>query len=128
MNPLSDRMLVNAAKRMLLGASIFLIASTPALAEDSKSALSYFNSCAMLYNAGKTDEAIAACNEAIALDPSKADAYFVKASALFGNGKIGGDGKYEVPPGTVEALSKYLELAPNGGHAADVRAMLDSLK
>jgi len=28
----------------------------------------------------------------------------------------------------VEALNKYLELAPDGGHASDVHAMLDALK
>jgi tetratricopeptide (TPR) repeat protein len=82
----------------------------------------------MSYNAGKMEEAIAACDKAIVLDPSKADAYFIKGSALFGNGKIDKDGKYEVPPGAVEALGKYLALAPDGAHAPDVHAMLDSLK
>ncbi len=74
------------------------------------------------------EEAIAACDKAIALDPNKADAYFIKGSALFGNGKVDKSGRYEVPPGTVEVLDKYLELAPDGGHAQDVHAMLDSLK
>jgi hypothetical protein len=31
------------------------------------------------------------------------------------------------PPGTTQALHKYLELAPNGAHAVDVKAMLDFL-
>jgi tetratricopeptide (TPR) repeat protein len=91
-------------------------------------AVTYFNSCATFYNLGKMDEAIAACDKAIALDPNKADAYFIKGSALFGNGTIDGSGKYQVPPGAVEALNKYLALAPNGPHAPDVHAMLDSLK
>jgi tetratricopeptide (TPR) repeat protein len=117
-----------AARPLLLGASVLLAANTPALAQASNPAVAAFNSCALLYNAGKVDEAIAACNQAIALDPGKADAYFIKGSALFGNGKVGSDGKYEVPPGAVEALNKYLELAPDGGHAPDVHAMLDSLK
>jgi tetratricopeptide (TPR) repeat protein len=113
---------------LLLAASILVATAAPALAQATNPAVSAFNSCAMLYNAGKTDEAIAACDQAIALDPGKADAYFIKASALFGNAKIGSDGKYAVPPGTVEALNKYLELAPDGGHAPDVHAMLDALK
>jgi hypothetical protein len=29
------------------------------------------------------------------------------------------------PPGTVEALKKYLELAPNGAHAEDAKQMID---
>jgi tetratricopeptide (TPR) repeat protein len=100
----------------------------PALAQATSPAVSYFNNCAMSYNAGKMDEAVAACDKAIALDPRKADAYFIKASALYGNGKVGSGGKFEVPPGTVEALDKYLELAPDGPHAQDVHAMLDGLK
>jgi hypothetical protein len=49
-------------------------------------------------------------------------------SALeFGDAPIE-DGKPAVPPGTIEAFNKYLELAPNGGHASDVHAMLDMLK
>lgn len=118
----------SATRRLLLAASILWAANATAFAQTDNPAVSYFNSCAMLYNAGKTDEAIAACDKAIALDPGKADAYFIKASALFGNAKIGSDGKYEVPPGTIEALNKYLELAPNGAHAPDVHAMLDALK
>ena len=113
---------------LLLGAALFLAANAPAVAQATNPVVSAFNACALSYNAGKMEEAIVACDKAIALDPGKADAYFVKGSALFGNGKVGSDGKYEVPPGTVEALDKYLELAPNGGHAQDVHAMLDALK
>ncbi|HEY1629813.1 MAG TPA: hypothetical protein VGF56_00760 [Rhizomicrobium sp.] len=115
----------------LLLSGILLVASLPALADTSpaaNSATSYFDACATLYNAGRIEEAIAACDRTIALDPNKADAYFVKGSALFGNGKVGQNGAFVVPPGTVEVLNKYLELAPDGGHAADVHAMLDSLK
>jgi len=32
-----------------------------------------------------------------------------------------------VPPGTIEALKKYLELAPEGGYVADVKAMVETL-
>lgn len=87
----------------------------------------YFNLCATQYNAGKMDEAAAACAKAIAADPTKADAYFIRGSALYGNGKIDAQNKYVVPPGTVEALKKYLELAPQGGHVEDVKAMLEAL-
>jgi hypothetical protein len=117
-----------AARHLLLAASILLATAMPVFAQASSPAISAFNSCAMLYNAGKTDEAMAACDQAIALDPGKADAYFIKASVLFGNAKVGSDGKYAVPPGTVEVLNRYLELAPDGGHAPDVHAMLDALK
>jgi tetratricopeptide (TPR) repeat protein len=87
----------------------------------------YFNICATQYNIGNMEGAAVACDKAIAADPNKADAYFIKGSALYGNGKLDKDNKYVVPPGTTEALNKYLELAPDGGHAVDVRAMLQAL-
>jgi tetratricopeptide (TPR) repeat protein len=94
---------------------------------DPNPAVAYFNLCATQYNIGAMEGAVAACDKAIAADPKKADAYFIKGSAMFGNGKLDANNKYVVPPGTVEALKKYLELAPNGGHVEDVKAMLDSL-
>ena len=100
---------------------------TRAAAMDPNPAIAYFNLCAMQFNVGNFDGALAACDKAIAADPNKADAYFIKGSALYGNGKLDDANKYVVPPGTVEALNKYLELAPDGAHAADVKAMLDAL-
>ena len=95
---------------------------------DPNPGLAYFNLCATQYNIGNMDKAISACGKSITADPTRADAYFIKGSALFGNGRIDASGKYIPPPGTIEALKKYLELAPNGGHAADVKAMLDYSK
>jgi tetratricopeptide (TPR) repeat protein len=90
-------------------------------------ALPYFNLCATAYNLGDTDRAITACHKAIEADHRKADAYFVLGSCLFGNGKFDKDNHYIAPPGTLEALNKYLELAPDGAHAADVKQMLAML-
>ncbi len=102
-------------------------AYTKAASMDPNPGVAYFNLCATQFNAGNMDDAIAACEKAIAADPTKADAYFIKGSAMYGNGKIDAANKYVVPPGTIEALNKYLELAPNGSHAADVIAMLEAL-
>jgi len=90
-------------------------------------ATAYFNLCAVHYNTGDTAGGLPACDKAIQFNPSKADAYFIKGSLLFGEAQIV-NGKYSVPPGTVEALNKYLALAPNGAHAGDVKQMLDALK
>jgi tetratricopeptide (TPR) repeat protein len=87
-------------------------------------ALAYFNLCATAYNLGDTERAISACRKSIEADPRKADAYFVLGSCLFANGKFDKDNHYIVPPGTLEVLNKYLELAPDGAHAADVKQML----
>ena len=92
-------------------------------------AVSYFNLCATMYNMGQTAaKTVAVCDKAIAADPKKADAYFVKGSSLYGDGQLDKNNKYTVPPGTVEALKQYLFLAPDGPHAQDVKSMLDGLK
>ena len=89
-------------------------------------AVAYFNLCATMYNMGQpAAKTAAACDKAIAADPKKADAYFVKGSALFGEGAVDKSNKFVVPPGAVEALKQYLALAPDGPHVQDVKAMLD---
>jgi tetratricopeptide (TPR) repeat protein len=103
-------------------------AFTKAAALSPNPAVAYFNLCAVSYNAGNTEAALAACDKAIAADPTKADAYFIKGSVMLGNGTVGQNGKFVVAKGTVEALKKYLELQPNGAHASDVKEMLNALK
>ena len=104
-----------------------IAAFTKAAELDPNPAVAYFNICATQYNAGNMAGASVACDKAIAADPNKADAYFIKGSALYGNGKLDANNKYVVPEGTAEALNKYLQLAPDGAHAADVKSMLDAI-
>jgi tetratricopeptide (TPR) repeat protein len=101
-------------------------AFTRAVAADPHS-ISSFNLCVTYYNIGRADAALPACDQAIAANPAKADAYFVKGSLLVADAKVV-NGKLVAPPGAVEALNKYLELAPDGPHAKDTRDMLDYLK
>jgi tetratricopeptide (TPR) repeat protein len=89
-------------------------------------ALPYFNLCAMYYNLNRMPEAAAACDQAIASDPTMYEAYYLKAAALFGRGTVQ-QGLYVAPPGTREALNQYLGLAPFGQHAQLVREMLEKL-
>jgi len=122
-----------AALSLVAGLSLATSSALPvsparAAANTNKArASAYFDTCARQYNAGKLEEAVSSCDKAITLDPTKADAYFIKGSVLFGNGKIGHDGKIEAPD-AVKALKKYLKLAPKGGHAQESRAMLDALR
>jgi tetratricopeptide (TPR) repeat protein len=95
---------------------------------DANPGVAYFNICAVLYNIGETVKTLAACDKAIAADPKKADAYFIKGSVMVGQGAVGKNGKMTVPAGTVETLKQYLVLAPDGGHAKEVKDMLDFLK
>lgn len=99
-------------------------AFTKAANMDPNPGTAYFNICATQYNSGNTEGALDACNKAISADPNRADAYFIKGSLLMAQGKMDKSGKYDAPPGTAEALNKYLELAPSGPHANDVKQML----
>jgi tetratricopeptide (TPR) repeat protein len=85
----------------------------------------YFNICAVLYNTGDTVNGPAACRKAAAADPTNANAWFVLGSLLFANAPIDSNRKVAITQEGLEALKKYLELAPDGPHAADVKAMLD---
>jgi tetratricopeptide (TPR) repeat protein len=87
----------------------------------------WLNVCALAYNLGQVDPGLAACDKAIAADPKLADAYFIKGSLLMGNASADAAGKLTAPPGTLESLQKYLQLQPDGPHAADARQMLDYL-
>ena len=67
----------------------------------------------------------AAADKAIAADPTKADAYYIKGQALIPKATV--DPKTQkiiAPPGCVEAYQKYLELAPKGPHAEEVKEIL----
>jgi TPR repeat protein len=90
-------------------------------------ASAYLNLCITLFKMSDTGGAQSACDRAIAVDPAKAEAYFVRASILVGNSKMNAKGEVVPPPGTIEALKKYLELAPNGEHVGDARDMLKAL-
>jgi tetratricopeptide (TPR) repeat protein len=102
-----------------------IAASTKAAEVSPHPGVAYFNLCATLYNMGNVDGALGACDKAIEADSTKADAYFVKGSVLVGQSVIDAQKRVVAPAGTVEALRKYLELAPDGSHASDVRQMLD---
>jgi tetratricopeptide (TPR) repeat protein len=82
---------------------------------DPNPAMAYYNLCAMEFNAAKYDDAAAACDKSVTADPNRADAWFFKGAALTKAGKA---------PAAVEALNKYLQLQPNGMHAAEAKQML----
>jgi tetratricopeptide (TPR) repeat protein len=93
----------------------------------SNSGLAYFNVCAVLYNIGNTQDSAAACRKCVQADPTRANAWFILGSDLFADLPITAQGKVQASPKTREALEKYLALAPDGPHAADVKAMLEMI-
>ena len=85
----------------------------------------YYNEAAIFYNNGKMDDAAAAADKAIASDPTKAEAYYIKGQAVIGKSTVDPKTQKIVPPpGCLEAYEKYLELTPNGPHAADVKQII----
>jgi tetratricopeptide (TPR) repeat protein len=90
-------------------------------AQDNPSpALAFYNLCAVEFNSNKLDAAVSACDKSLAADPSRAETWFLKGSALYKSGKA------ESGKTAVEALNKYLELDPNGQHANDAKSILQA--
>lgn len=99
-----------------------------AKAQPTSAGMYYFNEAATLYNAGKPDEAGAAADKAIAADPKRADAYYIKAQSLIPKAAVDPKTqKITAPPGCVEAYQQYLELAPDGPHAQEVKDILTGI-
>jgi len=88
----------------------------------------YGNEAAVLFNAGHGDEAAAAADKAIAADPTKADPYYIKGQALVAKVTVDKNGKYVIPPGTIEAYQKFLELTPpESPRATEVKEILTGM-
>lgn len=99
-----------------------------AAANPATAGTAYYNESVTFFNANKLPEANAAADKAIAADPKRADAYYIKASSLIPNASIDPQTKkFVLPPGCLEAYQAYLELAPTGAHAEDVKSLLNSL-
>jgi tetratricopeptide (TPR) repeat protein len=92
----------------------------------------YFNEAVTLYNAslttGKVDGIAEAADKVIAADPTKSEAYYLKTQGLAPLITQTSDGKFVAPPGLVDACNKYLQLAPAGVHAADMKGLLAGLQ
>ena len=87
----------------------------------------YYNLGAVLSNAGQLDAAADEFKLAIAAapeDPANAESYYQYALALMSQAKSGSDGKLIAAPGTVEALRKYLELAPSAPNSQAAKELL----
>jgi Flp pilus assembly protein TadD len=85
----------------------------------------------VLYNTSHLKEAVEPLQKSTQSDPTNAETWYLLGTALMNtmetrmeNGKVVG----VVKPGTAEAFQKYLELAPNGPHAAEVQQTLQVLK
>jgi tetratricopeptide (TPR) repeat protein len=85
----------------------------------------------VLYNQNKVQDAVEPLRKATQIEPKNADTWYLLGAALLNSmGSKMENGKLVaiIAPGTVEAYQKYLELAPDGPHAADSQAALETLK
>jgi tetratricopeptide (TPR) repeat protein len=96
-----------------------------AVADPPKAGMYYYNEAATLFNGNDMDNAAAAADKAIAADPTKVEAYYIKGQALIQKATV--DPKTEkitAPPECIAAYQKYLELAPTGPHAEEIKGIL----
>lgn len=99
-----------------------------AKAQPANAGMYFYNEAATLYNAGKLDEAAVAADKAIAADPKRADAYYIKGQALIPKATV--DPKTQkivAPPGCIEAYQQYLELVPEGPRSEEVKGILSGV-
>jgi tetratricopeptide (TPR) repeat protein len=96
--------------------------------DPTKAAMYYFNEAATLFNANDMDGAAVAADKAIAADPTKVDAYYIKGQALIQKATVDpATNKITAPPECIAAYNKYLELAPNGPHAEEIKGILQGI-
>ncbi|HEY4380213.1 MAG TPA: tetratricopeptide repeat protein [Acidobacteriaceae bacterium] len=99
-----------------------------AKADPTKASMYYFNEAATLFNASAMDEAAAAADKAIAADPTKVEAYYIKGQATIQKATVDPKtNKIVAPPECVAAYQKYLELAPTGPHAEEIKGILQGI-
>lgn len=88
----------------------------------------HYNLGALLMNSNQTDGAVDEFKKSIDADPNYAEAYYYYGSTLVGKATLDqATGKMVAPPGTVEALQKYLTLKPDGPNAAPAKDLIAAL-
>jgi len=94
----------------------------------AQKAMYYTNAAIIMDRAGQVDGTVAAADKAIAADPTKPIPYYLKGKALVNKATVDQKtGKIIAPPGCVEAYQKYLELAPDGPFAPEVKSVLQEM-
>jgi tetratricopeptide (TPR) repeat protein len=99
-----------------------------AKADPPKASMYYFNEAATMFNANAMDDAATAADKAIAADPTKVEAYYIKGQALVQKATVDPKtNKITAPPDCIAAYQKYLELAPTGPHAEEIKGILQGI-
>lgn len=83
------------------------------------------NEAVIFFQTNNADAQVAAANKGIAIDPNNAILYYLKGQGLIGQSTI--DPKTQrivLPPDCLSAYQMYLQLAPTGLYAAEVKGIL----
>jgi len=91
----------------------------------------YYNMGVTFVNAGQHKAAIEPLRKTIEANPKNAPAYYWLGICLYSTAEYKieeGQVKTLLPPGTVEAFEKYLELEPNGQYAEQARQNLQIIQ
>jgi tetratricopeptide (TPR) repeat protein len=85
----------------------------------------YKNEAVIFFQTNNGDAQVAAAEEAIKADPTQPLPYYLKGAGLIQKATVDPKTQKPVAPaGCLDAYQKYLELAPDGPYAADVKAIL----
>jgi tetratricopeptide (TPR) repeat protein len=96
--------------------------------DPSLAAKAYFNMGANLVNGGQPTQAAQFFKKATDADGNYAEAWFQYGNLMMAQGTVDAKtGAQIYPPDTATALKKYLDLQPNGSHAAEATAMLQAM-
>jgi len=83
------------------------------------------NEAVIFFQTNQGDAQVAAADKAIAVDPNSAVLYYLKGNGLVQKTTMDPKtNKLVAPPGCMEAYQKYLQLAPDGPYAAEVKGIL----
>ena len=115
----AQRKMDQAAAAMAKATELGSAAGGAAGAAGGGNADQLYNQGVTLWNAGKIPEAKKAFEAAVAANPNHAEAHYQLGMALVNEGNLAG---------AASEWNTYLKLAPTGPHAAEVKAMLPSLK
>ena len=98
---------------------------TAAKINPTQAVMYYTNAAIIMDRAGQVDGTVTAADKAIAADPNKAIPYYLKGKALINKATVDQKtGKIVLPPGCADAYQKYLDLAPDGPFAPEVKSVL----
>ena len=92
--------------------------------DPTQAALNLKNEAVIFSQVGNADAQAVAADKAIAADPKQPLPYYLKGQALIGKATVDANGHYVFPTGCLEAYQKYLEVAPTGSYAAEVKGIL----